>query len=440
MMRSRAFRWLLCATLLGGSLTAAAQPNVRDHRKGPRIDAKVKADLVVDVGPREAPPPPRVEKFGQRRGWVWVAGDWEWKRGKWQWTNGHWEKEHKGKKWRRHRWEKQGDHYVRVDGGWDDAPLYPTAAPPAPQAETVRPKRGHVWVKGRWDWQNGDWAWTPGHWERERAQFSWVDGHWEQKGNQWVWVDGSWQAAAPVALYPTAAPPAPQNETVAPKRGHVWVKGRWDWKNGAWAWTAGHWERERAQFAWQDGRWENQNGKWVWVDGSWVAATPVSAYPTAAPPAPQNETIVAKAGFTWVKGRWDWKAGKWDWVPGHWERERASFKWQDGRWESQNGKWVWVEGSWVASAPAMPPPAPAQPAPPPPGPTTAPPAPRQEPVPAARSGFVWVRGHYGYSQNQYQWIPGHWERARAGTWVDGRWEQRSQGNVSYWVWVEGGWR
>jgi hypothetical protein len=60
---------------------------------------------------------------------------------------------------------------------------------------------------------------------------------------------------------------------------------------------------------------------------------------------------------------------------------------------------------------------------------------------APRSGFVWVRGHWGWSATKYEWIAGHWERERAAVkWYDGRWEQRTQGNVTYWVWIEGSWR
>jgi len=71
------------------------------------------------------------------------------------------------------------------------------------------------------------------------------------------------------------------------------------------------------------------------------------------------------------------------------------------------------------------------------GPTSPPPAPRDENV-QPRAGFVWVRGHYGWSANNaYEWIAGHWERERAGVrWYDGRWEQRG----SVWVYVEGAWR
>jgi hypothetical protein len=72
------------------------------------------------------------------------------------------------------------------------------SAPPAPQTENYGPPRaGFVWIRGRWDWQNGNWAWLAGHWERERANYRWADGRWELRGNQWVWIDGSWQAYAP---------------------------------------------------------------------------------------------------------------------------------------------------------------------------------------------------------------------------------------------------
>lgn len=58
-----------------------------------------------------------------------------------------------------------------------------------------------------------------------------------------------------------------------------------------------------------------------------------------------------------------------------------------------------------------------------------------------RAGFIWVRGRWDWRGNKWEWVPGHWERQRANKrWVDGRWEQRTQGNVRFWVWVEGGWR
>lgn len=468
-MRSQLVRWLLTASLAGGTLIsvatdASAQPGVRDHRKGgPKGPPVVVAPPVVG-DPRDAPPPPRAEKIGKRRNFVWVTGQWEWNGGKWEWQAGHWERERHGKRWRERRWEKKGDIWVKIDGDWIDVDLHPTAAPPALQEEKWQPRSGFVWVRGNWDWQNGKWTWVAGHWERERSGKRWREPKWELQGGAWILVNGDWIDAP---KFPTAAPPAPQPEKIGTRRGFIWVSGRWDWRNGDWAWTAGHWERERAKLTWQEGRWENKGGQWVWVEGSWVAAAPavvvappvvVAQFPTAAPPALQVETVAPKSGFVWVRGRWDWKAGKWEWVAGHWERERANQRWIDGRWESKNNQWIWVEGSWGANAqppPTVTPPAPppvvvapppappvvVAPPPPPPGPTVAPPAPQAEAV-APRSGFVWIRGHWGWSaNNKYEWIAGHWERERANVrWTDGRWDQRTQGNVKYWVWIEGSWR
>ena len=60
-----------------------------------------------------------------------------------------------------------------------------------------------------------------------------------------------------------------------------------------------------------------------------------------------------------------------------------------------------------------------------------PPPVRREAVPAARAGYVWSAGHWQWSGSAYRhnWVPGHWERARAGyvyyapRWFerDGRW-------------------
>src|SRR3990167_8985311 len=113
---SRMVRWLLTASLAGGSLLsmqvdASAQPGVRDHRKkiprkgGIDTGATVRGTVVVDIGPpKVAPPPARSEKIGKRRGFVWVAGAWDWQKGQWVWVNGHWEKQQRGKRWRDRRW------------------------------------------------------------------------------------------------------------------------------------------------------------------------------------------------------------------------------------------------------------------------------------------------------------------------------------------------
>ena len=194
---------------------------------------------------------------------------------------------------------------VRVRGTARAGVVY--EQPPAPQVETYGTRVGHVWVRGRWNWNGNRWVWMPGHWERERAGYVWQDGRWEQRGNQWVWVEGQWgQQPGGVVVsngtntvvvnnpsnnpggvavrdhrdnvvvapspYPTAAPPALQVENPGSRSGHIWISGRWAWQNGNWAWTPGHWERAKANQVWVAGRWEMQGNYWVWVEGSWQAA------------------------------------------------------------------------------------------------------------------------------------------------------------------------
>ena len=67
-----------------------------------------------------------------------------------------------------------------------------------------------------------------------------------------------------------------------------------------------------------------------------------------------------------------------------------------------------------------------------------PPADQYEAVPAPRSGYVWVRGHWQWSGGQWQWESGHWQRDRGATyvWIDGHWERRG----SRYHWVEGYWQ
>jgi len=68
-----------------------------------------------------------------------------------------------------------------------------------------------------------------------------------------------------------------------------------------------------------------------------------------------------------------------------------------------------------------------------------PPAERVEVIPAApAAGYVWVKGHWGWRQNDYEWIAGHWampDRAFRD-WVPGEWRHDRYG----WFYVEGHWR
>jgi hypothetical protein len=190
--------------------------------------------------------------------------------------------------------------------------------PPPPQAEVVTARPGHVWIRGRWDWRNGNWVWVGGHWERERANYYWADGRWENRGNQWIWVEGSWQTGAPSG------------------GGGVIVTTT----------TSGGGSPPPA------GNWGNSSPPPVASSGQGgvrsTSNVTVSAVPNAAPPPARVENMGTKAGFVWVSGRWDWRGGQWVWLDGHWERERANMMWVSGSWQNNGGQWVWVEGSWQA--------------------------------------------------------------------------------------------
>jgi len=438
---------------------AVGQPDVRDHRKDPKGDRK---QPPPDVKPTQAPPEARAENVAPRKGYVWVNGHWDWKGGQWQWVAGHFERARKGKRWRPHRWEQQGGGWVRIAGDWDNAPDYPTVAPPPAKERQPRGvrKRGKVWVAGHWEWRNYDWTWIRGKWENVRPGKRFVAGRWEQKGDRWNWIDDAWNDDPG----PIAAPPAPQNEPRRTRRGYVWVAGHYDWEAGEYVWTPGHWEKLRPLQKWNEGRWEQKGNKWVWVAGSWGSAPYVfdnkgwtllgsqdvqggrdrdvisvgkyagrldqvmmvvtdsdlvledltftfgngetysprvratfkegsrsraidlpgddrviskidvrysnlpgtgrahvdfygrdtgkpRPYPTTAPPAPRAEKIGIRRGFVWAPGHYQWKNGQYAWVPGHWERARAKKRWLEGRWEQRGNQYVWVEGSWGDDAP-----------------------------------------------------------------------------------------
>lgn len=196
--------------------------------------------------------------------------------------------------------------------------------PPAPQVETVSARPGFVWVRGRWDWQNGQWAWVGGHWERERVGYAWTEGRWERRGNSWHWIEGSWSTSTNVSVNDgNATGWQPSNQGPA--------------NGGAAPANPGN------GTGWQPSNQGPANG----------GAAPAGGgmYPTVAPPPARVENYGApRANFLWVAGRWDWRNGSWTWVDGHWERERANMQWFPGRWELQGNYYVWIEGRWDRAA------------------------------------------------------------------------------------------
>ncbi|MEJ7603716.1 MAG: hypothetical protein WKG01_37860 [Kofleriaceae bacterium] len=396
---------LVTAALVGTVSVSDAQPTMRDHR-GP-------GDR-VDVGPREAPPPNREERVTPRRGYSWVAGHWEWRRNRWEWRAGRFEREQQGKRWRRDRWDKRGDVYVRVDGGWDDAPAIPDRAPPDRRLEKIQRRRGFVWVTGRWDWHNGDWQWSNGRWERDRERELWVDGRWEQRNGRWEWIEGHWRDR-----------PAPPQ-----------------WDNRGWKMIADQSVRGGRRNDGVDTDRIDVSQKWGKLNRITFVVLDSDL-----------EMLDMTVQFNGVPGV---RSGRvWKPETKHYFREGSrtrvidfpdtetvryiEFQYRNTPGGGNARVQLWGQLGPRAAAQPTPPPPPGRVPPPPPmadGPTNPPPAPREERI-ESRNGFVWARGHYEWQRGQYEWIPGHWERARASlTWNDARWERR--GNV--WVMVPGGWR
>jgi hypothetical protein len=193
------------------------------------------AVVVVD----EAPPEPQYEAApAPRAGYVWVRGRWTYQSGRWVWTQGYWQRERVGYVWVHGHWERRGGRHHWVAGRWvhgnDGArvsrpapppqrarPVPPphraqpappphhqpasraeatvsggvwveVAPPPPKRAQPPAPRRGFVWVEGRWAWDGGQWQWHEGRWERERSGHVWVPGRWERQGNRHRWVEGHW--------------------------------------------------------------------------------------------------------------------------------------------------------------------------------------------------------------------------------------------------------
>jgi hypothetical protein len=384
------------------------------------------------MGPTMAPPALREERMMARPGFVFVRGRWDWRGNKWEWVAGHYERERAGKRWREAVWENRNGTYVLVDGDWIDGPAGPTLAPPPMREEKWEARHGFIYIRGRWDWRGNKWEWIPGHYERERHGKHWREAKWENRNGSWVLVDGDWDEGE-VMVGPSAAPPSLREEKWEARQGFIWVRGRWDWKNGNWDWVPGHYERERAGKRWRDANWENRNGSWVLVDGGWMDGAMVVG-PVAAPPPPKNETLPPRPGMIVYPGWWAWENNQYMWHGPGYTPVKAGYHWSPARWEIKDGHWSLTVGDYAPDTNAPPPPPP----PPPPvgGPRSAPPPLREESA-AARAGFIWVRGHWGWSANNYEWIAGHYERERANShWYDGKWEQRGD----TWVWVDGAWR
>lgn len=55
----------------------------------------------------------------------------------------------------------------------------------------------------------------------------------------------------------------------------------------------------------------------------------------------------------------------------------------------------------------------------------------------AKSGHVWVNGHWKWNGKKYVWVKGHWKKQKVGhVWVPGHWKKVKGGHQ----WVPGHWK
>lgn len=72
--------------------------------------------------------------------------------------------------------------------------------PPAPlnQVRPKRPGERHVWIPGRWAWDDARYTWIKGKWVLpERDETVWIPGRWTAVKGGWTWVPGRWKDEPP---------------------------------------------------------------------------------------------------------------------------------------------------------------------------------------------------------------------------------------------------
>ena len=159
-----------------------------------------------------------------------------------------------------------------------------------------------------------------------------------------------------------------------------------------------------------------------------VAATSFDIQLNFGPPPVRYEAIpAARAGYVWSPGHWQWSGSAYrhDWVPGHWERARTGYAYHAPSWTERNGRWHYAASRWDRDGDGVSNNLDRTPD----GVGVAPPARRNELVPAARVGYAWSPGHWGWRSGRHDWIAGNWVAVRTGytyhapQWVErnGRW-------------------
>jgi hypothetical protein len=145
-----------------------------------------------------APPPPRFESIpAARNGHVWAPGYWNWDGQRHVWSAGHWESARDGYRYQRSEWVRDPSGYRLDHGGWQRVSERDyrdvQVAPPQPRYERVpRPRAGHLWEPGHWEWRGNRHEWISGIWIVQRPGYVYTPHNWYQRDGSWYMEQGRW--------------------------------------------------------------------------------------------------------------------------------------------------------------------------------------------------------------------------------------------------------
>jgi hypothetical protein len=79
-----------------------------------------------------------------------------------------------------------------------------------------------------------------------------------------------------------------------------------------------------------------------------MAASNVSLYIGAAPPAPLYEPLPPpRVGHVWAPGHWEWNGYRHVWAPGYWVVARPGYAYQAPAWYARDGGWALEPARWL---------------------------------------------------------------------------------------------
>ena len=250
-----------------------------------------------------------------------------------------------------------------------------------------------------------NWTWQAGRWEREQPGKRWQAGRWDRRGNRYEWVADAW---IDVPAYPTEAPPPPRPQN--PGNGRAWCGSR---AAGTGRTAAGRgltaWENERRASAGRPVAGIAAGDRYEWVADTWID---VPVHPTEAPPPPRRSApAAAVAAWSGSRGAGTGRTAAGPGRPVTGRRSGAASTGAHGVGSPRRSLRVGRRSVG--------------------GPVAVPDRAAAGAAARARAAARWLRvGRRPASEwrnNEYVWVPGHWERAKANAqWVDGRWELQGQ--------------